>query len=191
MPLRSFVDAELVRRSLAGERAAACELHRLYREAAACFLRKLGVRSEESEDACQEVFLQFFRYLPSFRGESEIRTWLYRLCVSEARRVRRRRRIGAALAAVLRQQPMPDALPPATRSEATIQELVKRALDRMQPEQRQAFILFEVEGRTGREVAAIGGRSLPACFRRLYEAERMFHEALELPPTLHRHRRDL
>jgi RNA polymerase sigma-70 factor, ECF subfamily len=179
--LRSYLDAELVQRSVAGDHGAARELHRSYLRVAAAFLRSLGVRSEESEDACQEVFLQFFRYLPSFRGESEIRTWLFRLCVSEARRIRRRRRIGAALASMLRRQPLPASVPPATRSEATIQALVRQALDRMQPEQREAFLLFEVEGRTGREVAAIGGRSLPASFRRLYEAKRVFNEVLDLP----------
>ncbi len=46
----------------------------------------------------------------------------------------------------------------------------------MTPEQLEAFILFEVEGRTGKEVARIAGQSLPSAFRRLYEAERVVRD---------------
>src|SRR5262245_40483024 len=78
----ALVDAELLSRYVAGERAAARPLHAHYYPVAAAFLRKLGVRAEEIEDACQEVFLQFFRYLSSFRGDAELTSWLYRLCVT-------------------------------------------------------------------------------------------------------------
>jgi RNA polymerase sigma-70 factor, ECF subfamily len=177
---RRALDADLIHKTLAGDPAAGRDLHRHYLPVAISFLRKLGTRPDEIEDACQEVFLQFFRHLASFRGEAELKTWLFRLCITEARRVRRRRKVGASLAALLRREPPSDAVPPASRSDATIQELVKRALDRMEPEQRRAFILFEVEGLTGKEVAEIAGRSLPSTFRRLYEAQRVFQETLDL-----------
>ena len=51
----------------------------------------------------------------------------------------------------------------------------------MEPEQRRAFILFEVEGRTGKEVAEIARRSLPSTFRRLYEARRVLKDTLGVP----------
>ena len=175
---RRDADAGLIRRKLAGDRAAARELHRQYLPAATAFLRKLGTQPDELDDAVQEVFLQFFRHLAGFRGEAELKTWLYRLCMTEARRVRRRRKIGAALAAVLRDEPRNDTVPPALRSDATIQALVKRALDRMEPEERLAFILFELQGFTGKQVAEIAGRSLPSTFRRLYGAQRVLRETL-------------
>jgi RNA polymerase sigma-70 factor (ECF subfamily) len=178
---RRHTDARLIQRTLNGDAGAARALHRHYLPIATSFLRKLGARPDELEDAGQEVFLQFFRHLPGFRGEAELKTWLYRLCITEARRVRRRRAVGATLAALLRSAPPVGAVPPAFRSEATIEALVRRALDRMQPEQRQTFLLFEIEGLTGREVAEIGGRSLPATFRRLYEAQRVFEETLGVP----------
>jgi RNA polymerase sigma-70 factor (ECF subfamily) len=131
------------------------------------------------DDACQEVFLQFFRYLARFRAEAELKTWLFRLCVTEARRGRRRRKSGDALAAVLRSQPTRNEVPPASLSDATIEKRIRQAVDRMQPDQRQAFILFEFDGLTGKEVAKIGGRSLPATLRRRYEAQRVLQEALK------------
>jgi RNA polymerase sigma-70 factor (ECF subfamily) len=171
-------DAELIRRSLESDCRAAGELHRKYAPIAKAFLRKLGIRRDEVDDACQEVFLQFFRYLSSFRAEAELKTWLFRICGSEARRLRRRRRSGTALAALLRLHPVKNEVPPASRSDATIHALLKRAVDRMQPDQRQAFILFELDGLTGKEVAKIGGRSLPATLRRRYEAQRLVQDVL-------------
>jgi RNA polymerase sigma-70 factor (ECF subfamily) len=171
-------DAELIHRSLEGDDRAARDLHRAYAPIASAYLRKLGVRGDEVDDACQEVFLQFFRYLAGFRAEAELSTWLFRLCVSEARRLRRRRRVGTVLAARLRRQALARAVPPASRSEATVAELVRRAVDGMQPDQRQAFILFELDGLTGKEVARIGGRSLPATLRRRYEAQRIVQQVL-------------
>jgi RNA polymerase sigma-70 factor (ECF subfamily) len=171
-------DAELIHRSLEGDLRAARDLHGHYAPIAVAFLRRLGIRGDEVDDACQDVFLLFFRYLARFRAEAELKTWLFRLCVTEARRLRRRRKSGSALTARLRNQPANNEVPPASRSDATIQELVRRAVDRMHPDQRQAFILFELDGLTGREVAKIGGRSLPATLRRRYEAQRIVQDTL-------------
>jgi RNA polymerase sigma-70 factor (ECF subfamily) len=177
---RRELDAELIHRCLAGDGAATRALHRHYYRIAASFLRKLGTRPEEIEDACQEVFLQFFRYLPSFRGQAELKTWLYRLCLTEARHTRRRRRIAGLITGLLRQAPPEAVVPASLRSEATIRDLAVRALDRMGPEQRTVFVLFEMEGMTGREIAEITGASLAATFRRLAEARLLFRETLGL-----------
>ena len=69
---RRALDAELIRRTLSGDDAAARELHRHYRPIVASFLRKLGTQPHELEDTCQDVFTLFFRYLASFRGEAEL-----------------------------------------------------------------------------------------------------------------------
>jgi len=175
---RRTLDAELIRRSVAGDDAAARELHHHYQPIVSSFLRKLGTQPHELEDACQDVFTLFFRHVASFRGEAELKTWVFRLCASEARKVRRRRRIGATLAAVLRREPPEDVVAPAVRSDATIHELATRALDRMTPEQRLAFVLFEVEGLRGKQVAQVTGKSMAWTFRRLYEAQQIFRDTL-------------
>ena len=128
------------------------------------------------------MFTLFFRHVASFRGEAELKTWVFRLCASEARRVRRRRRIGATLTAVLRSEPAEDAVAPAVRSDATIHDLATRALDRMTPEQRLAFVLFEVEGLRGKQVAEVTGKNMAWTFRRLYEAQQIFRETLGIDP---------
>src|SRR5689334_5075135 len=82
--------SSLVRRCVAGERDAWRALHGTYHGVASAYLLKLGVPGGELDDACQEVFLRVFRYLPRFRGQAQIKTWLYRLCLTEARLARRR-----------------------------------------------------------------------------------------------------
>jgi RNA polymerase sigma-70 factor (ECF subfamily) len=175
---RRGVDQELIRGTLAGDRAAARELHRHYYPIVSSFLRKLGVLPHDLEDAAQDVFTQFFRYVGSFRGEAQLKTWVFRLCVTEARSARRRRRIAAVLAGVLQREPPEEIVPPPVTSDRRIHELAKHALDRMDPDQRLAFVLFEVEGLTGREAAEVAGKTMAAMFRRLYEAQRIFRETL-------------
>jgi len=175
---RHEIDTELIHRSLAGDREAARDLHIEYAPIAIAFLRRLGTQPAEIEDASQEVFLRFFRHLADFRGEAELKTWLFRLCATEARRIRRKRRLAALVVGVLQREPTTRAVPPAIWSDTTIQKMVARALDRMPPAQRDAFIRFEVQGMTGKQIARISGSSLPATFRRLYEAHRAVRETL-------------
>jgi len=171
-------DGELIRAVVAGDHGAARELHRRYYPVVSSFLRKLGVRPHDVEDATQEVFTQFFRYIGSFRGDAQLKTWVFRLCVTEARRLRRRRRIAAALAGVLKSQPPEESAPPLVTSERRVHEMAQDALNRMDHDQRLAFVLFEIEGLTGREAAEIAGKTVAAMFRRLYEAQRIFRECL-------------
>jgi RNA polymerase sigma-70 factor (ECF subfamily) len=177
---RAF-DSALIERCVNGDAGAAQALHQKYYPAAAAFLRKLGARPEEIEDTCQEVFLQFFRYLPSFRGESQIKTWLFRLCISEARRARRRRRVREMVATVLgRDLPKDVTVPPATSSEATLRRRVEVGLDRLSEGHRLVFVLLEMEGLPAHQVAALAHCSEATVWRRVGEVRKTCREMLGL-----------
>jgi len=164
---------------VAGDASAWRAFHRTYYPIAAAFLRKLGARPGEIEDACQEVFLQAHRYLPSFRGEAEVKTWLYRLCVTEARRLRRRGRLGQLVRSWLTTgSTEAQVAPPATRSDDTILALVQRALDAMNEGERLVFVLFEMEGLPGKDVAAIAACTEATLWRRLHQARKTFRAVL-------------
>jgi RNA polymerase sigma-70 factor (ECF subfamily) len=175
------LESALVQRCVSGDGSAAHALHERYYPAASAFLRKLGTPSDEMEDACQEVFLQFFRYLPSFRGEAQIKTWLFRLCITEARRARRRRRVRDTLEKVLgRERPQEIAVPPATTSEATLRRRVESGLDRLSAGHRLVFVLLEMEGLPAHQVAELAGCSEATVWRRLGEVRRLCQEMLGL-----------
>jgi RNA polymerase sigma-70 factor (ECF subfamily) len=163
----------LVAQCVAGEPRAWRELHRRYYATVHGFLRRLGVRSPETEDACQEVFVQVFRYLAAFEHRADLRTWLYKLCLSQAARVRRRAALGRALRWLWRQDA--DAAAPSPQwSEAEAGARVQAALDRMKVIHRDVFVLFELEGLSGEEVAAVTGLPHATVRRRLHDARREF-----------------
>src|SRR5207247_783002 len=103
----------------------------------------------------QEVFVTLFRHLPSFRGEAELKTWLYRLCATQAGKARRRTRLwGTMLRTLYRESDgEPVALPEWSQSHA--RKKVDEALDRLKPDERLVFVLFEMEGQKGDQIAKI------------------------------------
>lgn len=181
---RLWTDA-LVPHVVRGERNAWRAFHGHFQPVAMAFLRRLGVSDLEMEDACQDVFLQAHRYLPRFRGEAEVKTWFYRLCVSEARQVRRRGRIERTLTGAVAGFSLDTTVPAHTRSSEAILGRVADALRAMNDGQRLAFVMFEIEGVAGKEIAEISGCPEPTIWRRLHHARRIFRERLaveEGPP---------
>jgi RNA polymerase sigma-70 factor, ECF subfamily len=172
-------EVRLVARCVAGEATAWRDLHQTYYPVAAAFLRKLGVRQDELDDACQEVFARLFRYLPTFRGESELKTWLYRLCATEAARTRRKGRIWGTVLRLLHREGEGEPTAPPEWSRALAMQKVDGALGRMKPDERLVFVLFEMEGLKGDQIATIVRCPVATVWRRLHYARRAFCSALD------------
>src|SRR5262245_48374589 len=126
-------DPDLLDLCLAGDRDAWRALHAQFRPQALGFLLRLGVAPREAEDACQEIFLQVFRYLDRFQRRADFRTWLYKLCISQAARLCRRAALGRALRWLRRALGEPVALPELSAARAG--ELVEGALARLSARQ--------------------------------------------------------
>jgi RNA polymerase sigma-70 factor (ECF subfamily) len=133
-------------------------------------LRHLGIPEADVEDLCQEVFVVVHRKLGEFEGRSELRTWLYGICLRVAADHRRR-------AHVRHERPHPDPtegvaaspeLRPDARSEArsTLQSL----LSELDDDKRTVLVLYELEGLTMKEVAAAVGCPLQTAYSRLHAA---------------------
>jgi RNA polymerase sigma-70 factor (ECF subfamily) len=163
---------DLIDRCVAGDRRAWADLHREYRPQALAFLRRLGVGPREAEDACQEIFLQVFRYLARFERRAEFRTWLYKLCLSQAERLRRRAAWLGPLTWLRRRLGDPVAQP--EWSETRAHELVEGALRALTARQRQVFVLFELEGLPTADIARLLSSPPPSVRRQLHEARVCF-----------------
>ena len=166
--------AEALRHGSARERARAFDalfdgLHdRLF---AVC--RNLTRSSAEAEDAVQEAFLAIHQAIGSFRGESRLSTWAYRIAIHAAMRVRARarRRPGDPLdddAPIPSGSPGPDAIA-AARQEA---RRVQLALDRMSDDHRMVLSLFAVDGLTHDEIAGVLGIPTGTVWSRLHGARK-------------------
>jgi RNA polymerase sigma-70 factor (ECF subfamily) len=171
----------LVGRCVAGDEQAWRDLYRVHYPTAGAFLRKLGVRERELEDAAQEVFVQLFRSLPQFRGEAQLRTWLYRLCATQARRARRFRGVADALRGWFGEAPAlttAQELPP-----DLARQRVAAALDCLGDAERLVFVLYELEGLSGEEIAGIAACPVATVWRRLHYARARFRSAIEAEAT--------
>lgn len=156
----SNADLELVGRIRSGDGSAFEALYRqhatrLYNLAS----RMVGSRSE-ADDVLQEIFLLAYRKLGSFRGESSLGTWLYRLAMNHCLDVLRNRqtRMGQQTDSL----DEPDAAPlasPVPLVGAVSRIDLERAIDALPPACRAAFLLHDVEGFGHQEVGAMLGIS--------------------------------
>ena len=131
-------------------------------------LYRLTEDPEEARDLTQETFLQAFRHLASFRGDADLRTWLYRIAVNQARNRwrwwKRRRRdrtvsldapvsdeIDAPLSAGLASD---EGLDPERQALARERELaLHAALKSLSRPYREVIVLRDIEGLSYEEVA--------------------------------------
>jgi RNA polymerase sigma-70 factor (ECF subfamily) len=173
------LESSLLDDCLEGDESAWRQLHRLCYPRAAAFLRKLGVSELDLEDAAQDVFVQLFRYLPSFRREAQLSTWLYRICISQARSVRRRKRVTQTLARLLTLGTAPMLVSTPSLPDAVVRRRVEAALSKMTDGDRTVFVLYEMEGVPGKRIAEIVDSPEASVWRRLHGARQVFRRALE------------
>ncbi len=155
------LDAELVARMQAGDMEAFEELHRQHaRRLYNLAYRMLG-DAADAEDMLQEVFLQAFRKLSGFRGESALGTWLYRLgmnlCLD---RVRSRAARDGRQTDSLDAEDVPPMADASAKGELVVSRLdLERAIATLPAGCRAAFLLHDVEGFDHREVGEMLGIS--------------------------------
>ena len=174
----SVWDGTLVERCADGDEHAWNALYGQHERAVRRFLTRLGVDHSALDDACQDVFLSAFRSLGGFRGDCSFQSWLYRLCVTQARLARRRRRIYALVTELLGRTPRAEA----TRGELAADHasrLVSEGLAQLTDSDRLAFVLYELEGLSGREAAQIAGCPEATLWRRLHYARKRFRDYIE------------
>lgn len=126
----------------------------------------------DAADVVQEVFLKVFRNVGNFRGDSSLKTWIYRISVNEARNHRRwfsrhrRQEVGldsdsgeAGTHGQARNYEDsladPGRSPFETMADHETQELIEQALSQVNPKFRAALVLREIEGLSYEEISEI------------------------------------
>lgn len=169
--------SNLIGQCAAGDERAWRKLYREHEGTARRFLFRMGVPSEQIDDACQEVFLETFRYLPGFREEADFKTWLYRLCLTQARKHRNKRRLQSLLLALVGND-SPESLDRGQMLEEQMKRLVVASLDALPEKQRQVLVLYEFEGQSGEKIAEITGCTESSVWRLLHHARKRFRSRL-------------
>jgi RNA polymerase sigma-70 factor, ECF subfamily len=164
-----MTDASLVRAVLDGNAAAFTAL--VDRHARTCLRfasRMLGNR-EDAEDVTQEAFVRAHGALGRYDESMAFRTWLMTILVNRCRTAleARRRRNARVIAD---DEAVATAATPGESRSAALRDAIERALERLEPAQREAFLLKHVEQLTYEEMSAMTGAGVSALKMRVQRA---------------------
>lgn len=143
-------------------------------------LRSLGVRDDVLDDALQDVFVVVHNKLQQFDGRANVRTWLYGIALRVARRYRARvakdARKFAADTAADEAGELPELSGDLERDLDTSERLAlaRRALELLDDDKREAFVLACVEQMSAPEIAEITGVPLNTVYSRIRAARLAF-----------------
>lgn len=152
-------DLQLAGRIRAGDGTAFEALYRQHATRLYNLASRMSGAGSDADDLLQDIFLLAYRKLGSYRGESSLGTWLYRLAMNHCLDVLRNRQ--TRMSHVTDSMDEPDAVPvaqaPALSAVSRID--LERAIETLPPACRAAFLLHDVEGFGHQEVADILGVS--------------------------------
>jgi RNA polymerase sigma-70 factor (ECF subfamily) len=180
-------EAALIERCVSGDEAACADLVTAHQRTVFNLAFHLLGDRDEALDVSQEVFLRVFRTLSRFRGQSALRTWIYRIVVNQVRNRQRwwRRRRRADLIS------LDDHLKRCGEIEATREVLPDRllasketagriwaAMEQLPFDQRTALVLREVDGLRYEEIAFTLNVAVGTVKSRLTRARQALREEL-------------
>jgi RNA polymerase sigma-70 factor (ECF subfamily) len=178
-------DLALAQRAADGDRAAQRELFGAQKLSVHHTLYRILGSNRELEDLLQDAFLEIFRALPSFRGDSSLSRWCQTIATRIAYLSIGRRR-PQAVELELVENEVVDKDPDAHRV-AQAREAARRlyaALDKLDPKQRIAFALAVIDGLSLAEVAELTESSLVAVKTRVWRARRELVKRAQKDPVL-------
>lgn len=182
-------EAALIERCAAGEQAACAELvsghERMVYQLA---LHLLGDR-DEALDLSQEVFFSVFRTIGNFRGQSALKTWIYRIVINQARNRQRwwRRRHQSDQVSLDQhmaahgdlRQPGEHTSPDRAYARKELAEKLWTALDALPFDQRTVIVLREIDGLSYDDIAFSLGVAVGTVKSRLTRARQTLRSQLQ------------
>ncbi len=183
-PMTDGDEAKLIQRLKRRDEAAFNQLVQLYQgKVFRLVLRMVGDKAE-AEDLAQEVFVSVFKSIDSFRGDSKLSTWLYRVAINHAKNrvkflgrrargakkefdeVADREAVESATMTTSAQLPRPDEMTQAKQTELFVQ----RALSELEEEQRRLVVLRDIRNMTYDEIQQETGLAEGTVKSRLHRA---------------------
>lgn len=186
-------EARLIERLVARDERAFNALVRAYeRRVFALVLRMIGNRAE-AEDLAQEVFVQIFKAIGSFRGDSKLSTWVYRIAINLCKNRSKYLRVRHAgqqdeLEAVAEHMPLGQGRganvaqidrPDEAMAGKQVEHIVQQAILQLEPSFRECLVLRDVEDLSYEEIGAITGLPEGTVKSRIHRARAQLKEIVE------------
>lgn len=149
-------------------------LYEMYRGRVFSTAYRMLSNRADAEDVTQDVFVKVFKKLKSFRGDSAVSTWIYRIAVNACLDFRRRRRLRQAVS-------LDDGIEVGS-TPLSVTRLIESALPRMAEGYRQVFVLHDIQGLKHEEIGKVLGITDGASKSQLHRARAFLRR--ELAPYL-------
>ncbi len=173
-------DDKLLVRARAGDEVAFRQLVERYERLVRATVGGMLGDSPEAEEVAQDTFIQFFRKLNDFRGESRLSTYLCRIAINLSHNQlvhrQRRQRWEAGWQGNREWPPLPDRSQDPARGE--LREALKQALQELDPDARAVVVLRLIDGYSVKETAEILGLPAGTVASRLARAQKKLKERL-------------
>jgi RNA polymerase sigma-70 factor, ECF subfamily len=144
-------DAAIVRRAIEGDERAMRLLWNQHAPHVDAVVRRLAGDPDLAEDIAQEVWIQIFRALPSWRGDAKFSTWVHRVAINRTLNALRRTRRLASLETGIEED---SASVEQDGERSMLAASIDAAARQLSPGARTVFLLHDVEGYTHEEIAA-------------------------------------
>jgi RNA polymerase sigma-70 factor, ECF subfamily len=179
-------EADAIRRACAGDSAAWERLYSTHSRRVYGLCLRIAGNQAEAEDLTQEAFLQAFRKIQTFRGDSTFSTWLYRLTVNIAlMRLRRKRHPEISIDATTddgdtETKPLADLGGPDLRLNGVLDRVnLNKAIDQLPHGYKEIFVLHDVQGYEHNEIARLLGCSIGNSKSQLFKARVRLRKLLQ------------
>jgi RNA polymerase sigma-70 factor (ECF subfamily) len=178
-------DPVVLRAAQTGDSQARAELYRAFSRATYALIRRLIPRQPVADDLFQDTFVEVLQSLPAFRGEAPLGAWIRRVAVSKClmhlRSPWHRSLLWLDQLAGEDANPGTAALPVGrVETDAALQIDLECALAHLPGQSRAVVWLYDVEGYTHEEIAALFGKSVSFSKSQLMRAHLKLRELLEV-----------
>jgi RNA polymerase sigma-70 factor (ECF subfamily) len=178
--------SDTIRLAQQGDPAAFEIIYHLYSGRVYALCLRMLCDPVEAEDLVQEVFIQLFRKIHTFRGESAFSTWLHRLTTNLVlMRLRRKKPMSISLDEIMGSEerdgkPRQEIGGPDPGLSGLADRInLQSAIDQLPQGYKKIFILYDVQGYEHSEIAKILGRSIGNSKSQLHKARKRLRELLQ------------
>jgi len=178
-------EAELIERAKLGDAQAFQALYDKHKRRVYSLCLRMTANTAEAEDLTQEAFLQLYRKIATFRGESAFSTWLHRLSVNVVLMQLRKKSLPVVSLEESTQgeedTPKKDFGAEDLALAGSIDRLqLQKAVDDLPPGYRMIFVLHDIEGYEHNEIATIVGCSIGNSKSQLHKARMKLRDLLKM-----------
>jgi len=179
-------EAEVIERAKQGDAQAFQDLYDKHKRRVYSLCLRMTANTAEAEDLTQEAFLQLYRKIATFRGESAFSTWLHRLSVNVVLMHLRKKNLPVVSLEETTQggeedTPKKDFGAEDLALAGSIDRLqLQRAVDDLPPGYRMIFVLHDIEGYEHNEIATIVGCSIGNSKSQLHKARMKLRDLLRM-----------